>query len=191
MVRERFSREPLVALLGVLLWVGTSSAVDLAAGGQRPRSPSGAGTIDRVVVRTGSELTVSWSARGRAPGGRFRLYRAANTSGLQLVGELEVVLGEHTYRIEDLPGTAGTVVYRLCYSSGSASEATLGTILCLEPRFESRSTATTSAPDLCALVPTLGQPPPPESNTLWTLRSGSARGSRPEPERPPPRSMSV
>jgi hypothetical protein len=123
---------------------------------------------------------------GGAPAGRFRLYRTANGSDPQLVVETAVLLGEHTYRVDDRLETAGNIVYHLCFTSDSGVEAVLGTILCLEPRDQSRSTVTSPSPHPHALLPPGFGVARVQGVLLSNIQGCLTRGPRPEPERPPP-----
>ena len=191
MARRPFNRRPRVLLLGVVVGIGVSGPATPSAGGSWPPSPSGVGAVERVFVRPDREITVSWTARSRAPGSRFRLYQAVRGAGRQLVGEIPVLAGQHTYRIENLPEVFGSAVFLLSFTGESWDEIIVGTLICIEHCFESRSTSPRPAPDLTAIVPAQQGPCSPDRDSLRTNRARSARCARPEPERPPPRSSSV
>jgi hypothetical protein len=188
------NRRRIVAAVAVLLAAagqaaaGTSATATATLDDPRPHR---AAVIEVVTVRPDRDITLVWSARSRVAGGRFRLYRVSAGACLRLVGETEALLGEHTYSVDDSPEAAGAVAYRLCFASDPGVEATLGSIVCLGLGFETPTRATSPAHDLCAVLPAVSAVAQFRDEGLVMIRGCYPECSKPEPETPPHRLVSL
>lgn len=150
-------------------------------------APSDGGGLEPVkIVPVAGDVTVSWQIRSGATV-RLRLYRAFPNGSESLVGEFVARPGVERFRQVDDRRSLGSALYVLRVLGSDGSETTLGSVLCVEPKFAPgvATSAWSPSQQVCTLetveLPTPGWAP------LVSSIASSSEGWIPAPEPPVPR----